>query len=74
MATLERAIGPLSATLLVIGGVIGSGIFLTTGPMAQALPSASLLVLAWILGSLFALFGALTYAEMAAMFPWSGGV
>jgi APA family basic amino acid/polyamine antiporter len=42
--------------------------------MAQAMPSASLLILAWVVGSLFALFGALTYAEMAAMFPQSGGV
>jgi APA family basic amino acid/polyamine antiporter len=74
MATLERAIGPFAATLLVIGGIIGSGIFLTTGVMAAALPSASLLLLAWVLGSLFAVFGALTYAEMATMFPQSGGV
>jgi APA family basic amino acid/polyamine antiporter len=74
MATLERAIGPFAATLLVIGGIIGSGIFLTTGVMAQALPSASLLLLAWIVGSLFAVFGALTYAEMGTMFPQSGGV
>jgi hypothetical protein len=37
MATLDRAIGPFAATLLVIGGIIGSGIFLTTGPMAAAL-------------------------------------
>src|SRR6186997_665716 len=44
MATLDRAIGPFAATLLVIGGIIGSGIFLTTGPMAAALPSATLLV------------------------------
>ena len=74
MATLDRAIGPLAATLLVIGGIIGSGIFLTTGPMAAALPSPTLLILAWVLGSLFAVFGALTYAEMATMFPRSGGV
>ena len=74
VATLERAIGPVAATLLVVGGIIGSGIFLTTGSMAQALPSAPLLLLAWILGSLFALFGALTYAEMATMYPQSGGV
>jgi APA family basic amino acid/polyamine antiporter len=74
MATLERAIGPFAATLLVIGGIIGSGIFLTTGPMAAALPSPTLLILAWVLGSLFAVFGALTYAEMATMFPRSGGV
>ena len=74
MATLERAVGPFAATLLVIGGIIGSGIFLTTGSMAVALPSPTLLILAWVLGSLFALFGALTYAEMATMFPRSGGV
>lgn len=74
MATLERAIGPFAATLLVIGGIIGSGIFLTTGVMAATLPSASLLLLAWVVGSLFAVFGALTYAEMATMFPQSGGV
>ena len=74
MTTLDRAIGPLAATLLVIGSIIGSGIFLTTGAMAQALPSAPLLLLAWVVGSLLALFGALTYAEMATMFPHSGGV
>jgi APA family basic amino acid/polyamine antiporter len=74
MTTLERAIGPFAATLLVIGGIIGSGIFLTTGVMAATLPSPSLLILAWVVGSLFAVFGALTYAEMATMFPQSGGV
>jgi hypothetical protein len=74
MATLERAIGPFAATLLVVGGIIGSGIFLTTGVMAESLPSASLLILVWVVGCLFAVFGALTYAEMAAMFPRSGGV
>jgi APA family basic amino acid/polyamine antiporter len=74
MSGLVRAIGPVAATLLVIGGVIGSGIFLTTGSMADALPSASLLILAWVVGSLMALFGALTYAEMTTMFPQAGGV
>src|SRR6186997_1629561 len=74
MAQLERAIGPLPATLLVIGSVIGSGIFLTTGDMAKALPSPALLLLAWAAGSLFALTGALTYAELGTMFPRAGGV
>ena len=72
--SLERIIGPTGATLLVVGSVIGSAIFLTTGVMAEYLPSASLLILAWIVGCVFALFGALTYAEMGAMFPRSGGV
>ena len=72
--SLDRALGPFAATLLVIGGIVGSGIFLTTGVMAKALPSAPLILLAWIVGGLFALAGALTYAEMGTMFPRSGGV
>jgi len=72
--TLDRAIGPVAATLLVIGGIVGSGIFLTTGRMAEVLPSPTLVMLAWVVGGLFALAGALTYAEMSAMYPRAGGV
>jgi basic amino acid/polyamine antiporter, APA family len=71
---LVRAIGLGSAILFVIGSVIGSGIFLTTGGMAVNIPSASLLLLAWTLGGVLAIAGGLTYAEMGAMFPRSGGV
>ncbi|HSC25922.1 MAG TPA: amino acid permease [Vicinamibacterales bacterium] len=71
---LVRAIGLGSAILFVIGSVIGSGIFLTTGGMAASIPSASLLLLAWSLGGALAVAGGLTYAEMGAMFPRSGGV
>jgi APA family basic amino acid/polyamine antiporter len=71
---LVRAIGLGSAILFVIGSVIGTGIFLTTGGMAVNIPSASLLLTAWTLGGLFAIAGGLTYAEMGAMFPRSGGV
>ena len=73
-AGLIRAIGLGTATLFVIGSVIGSGIFLTTGAMAAVVPSASLLLLAWTLGGLLALAGGLTYGEMGAMFPHSGGI
>jgi basic amino acid/polyamine antiporter, APA family len=72
--SLDRAIGLSSATLLVIGGIVGSGIFLTTGLMAAALPSPTLILVAWLAGGLFALAGALTYAEMGTMFPRAGGV
>lgn len=58
----------------MLGSVIGSGIFLTTGMMAARLPSAPLLLLAWALGGLLALTGGLTYAELGSMFPKSGGV
>ena len=71
---LIRAIGLGSAVLIVVGTVIGSGIFLTTGGMAALIPSASLLLLAWVLGGVLSIAGGLTYAEMGAMFPRSGGV
>ncbi|HEY7499815.1 MAG TPA: amino acid permease [Vicinamibacterales bacterium] len=73
-AGLVRAIGLGSAVLLVAGSVIGSGIFMTTGGMASIIPSATLLLLAWTLGGVLAIAGGLTYAEMGAMFPRSGGV
>lgn len=57
-----------------MGNVIGSAIFLTPGIMADRLPSPALLILAWLLGGVLALSGALTYAEMGAMFPRSGGL
>jgi APA family basic amino acid/polyamine antiporter len=71
---LARAIGLRSAILFVVGSVIGSGIFLTTGGMAVVIPSASLLIAAWVFGGILAIAGGLTYAEMGAMFPRSGGV
>ena len=71
---LVRALGLGSAVLLVLGSVIGSGIFLTTGSMAAVMPSASLILIAWMCGGVIALCGGLTYAEMGAMYPRSGGV
>jgi basic amino acid/polyamine antiporter, APA family len=73
-AQLVRAIGLRGATLLVITNVIGSAIFLTPGTMAAILPSTSLLLLAWIAGGVITLCGGLTYAEMGAMYPRSGGL
>jgi APA family basic amino acid/polyamine antiporter len=64
----------MGAVLLVIGSVIGSGIFLTTGVMAASVPSVTLLLLMWAAGGALALAGGLTYAEMGAMFPRSGGL
>jgi APA family basic amino acid/polyamine antiporter len=71
---LVRALGLGSAVLFVLGSVIGSGIFLTTGVMAAALPSPTLILLAWLAGGVIALSGGLTYAELGAMYPRSGGV
>jgi APA family basic amino acid/polyamine antiporter len=73
-AQLLRGIGLWGATLLVIGNVIGSGIFLTTGNMVQELPSTTLVLVAWVVGGLLAMAGGLTYAEMGSMYPRSGGL
>src|SRR5215831_3944243 len=70
---LERSIGLIGAMSLVMGSVIGSAIFLTTGIMAQRMPSAGLLLLVWIAGGVLALAGGLTCAELSAMYPRSGG-
>jgi len=61
------------ATLLVIGAVIGSGIFLTSGIIAQSLPSPVWILFVWFFGALLSLFGGLTFAELGAMIPEAGG-
>jgi APA family basic amino acid/polyamine antiporter len=58
---------------LVVGGIIGSGIFFTPAQTAQALPTAGLVLLVWAVGGVVALAGALTYAELGAMMPDAGG-
>lgn len=70
---LRREIGVISATLLVVGGIIGSGIFFTPAEVARALPSGGWILAVWTLGGLVALAGALTYAELGAMMPDAGG-
>jgi APA family basic amino acid/polyamine antiporter len=70
---LVRAIGLGGATLLVMGNVLGSAIFLTTGIMAEQMPSPVLLLLVWFAGGLLTLAGGLTCAEMGTMYPRSGG-
>lgn len=59
--------------MVMVGIVIGSGIFLTTGIMAKSIPSGGLILLAWLVGGLLTLAGALTYAELGAAMPEAGG-
>lgn len=73
-ASLERRLGAWDGALLTIGSVVGTGIFLTTGEMAKALPHAGLVLLVWLLGGLLTLAGALTYAELGVLFPRAGGI
>jgi APA family basic amino acid/polyamine antiporter len=70
---LTRQLGLFDSAMMMMGIVIGSGIFLTTGIMAQAIPSAFLILLAWLVGGLLILAGALTYAELGVSLPEAGG-
>jgi basic amino acid/polyamine antiporter, APA family len=70
---LIRALGLWSATAIVIGDTIGTGIFLVTSDMARAVGTATLVFAAWIIGGLIVLCGAFCYAELGAAFPHAGG-
>jgi len=72
-AGLLRQLGFVSATALVISNMVGTGIFATTGFMAGDLGDARLILLAWFVGAVFALCGALSYSELGINFPSSGG-
>lgn len=70
---LLRGLSVVDTTALVIGTVIGTGVFLKAAPMAQAVGSPGLVLLAWVAAGLLSLAGALTYAELGAMLPEAGG-
>ena len=71
--TFKRALGPFDATMVVIGGIIGSGIFINPYIVAQRLDTPALVLGAWIAGGAIALAGAYSYAELGALFPRAGG-
>ena len=72
-ADLPRVLGASHAIAIVVGTIIGSGIFLVPTEMMAAVGSSGLVYLAWIVGGLLSLFGAMTYAELGAMMPYAGG-
>jgi amino acid transporter len=71
---LTRRLGLWSAVAVLVGSTIGSGIFRTPAGVAQRVDDVPLFLLAWVLGGAVVLCGALTYSELAAAFPRSGGV
>ena len=71
---LPRQLGLLSATAVLIGSTIGSGIFRSPAGIAAKVPGALPLLSVWVAGGFFALCGALTLAEIAGAFPQTGGV
>lgn len=70
---LKRELNLSDATLLVVGNVVGAGIFTTSGFLAKELPHPLFFIGIWVLGGFITLLGALTYAELAGMFPKAGG-
>ena len=70
---LARVLGPWAAAAIVVGTMLGTGIFIVPSTMARQAGSVPLVMLAWVVGGLLALFGALSYAELAAAMPEAGG-
>jgi APA family basic amino acid/polyamine antiporter len=70
---LKRQIGLFDAVMLIAGDMIGTGIFISTGVIAETLPSPGGVLLVWVFGGLLALTGALSCAELSASMPYAGG-
>src|SRR5215831_17128163 len=70
---LVKGLGLTSATTLVMGSMIGSGIFIVSADIARQVNSPGLLIMAWVVTGFLTIVGALSYGELAAMMPKAGG-
>src|SRR5213082_1854294 len=73
MRELPRQLGMVDATAIVVGIVIGSGIFVLPNVIAGNVPWYGGIIEAWVIGGVLSFFGALAYAELGAMLPATGG-
>lgn len=73
ISALEKTIGFWPAVAIIVGSMIGSGVFMKPSSMASQVGSPVWLALVWVIAGLFSLFGALIYAELGAMYPETGG-
>lgn len=71
--SLVRGLGLWDGTLITIGSIVGSAVFIAAADVVRVVPHAGLVLLLWTLGGLLTIAGALTYAELGAMFPRAGG-
>lgn len=69
----SRALGLFDATTLVVGTIIGSGIFIVSADIARIVKSPGLMLIVWVIAGLLTIFAALSYAELAAAMPRAGG-
>ena len=72
--TLLRALGPGMAIAIVVGNVIGSGIYIKPGGIAAEAGRFDLIISVWVIGGVLCLLGALCFAELATMLPQAGGL
>lgn len=70
---LARKLGPLDATMIVVSGIIGSGIFINPSLVAQQVDTPFLILAVWVLGGVIALCGAFVFAELGTVVPRAGG-
>ncbi len=70
---LRRELSLLDSTMINVGSMIGSGIFLVPATVAMYLPSSPLIIIVWVVGGIVSLFGALSIAELGAIYPKAGG-
>src|SRR3954471_13931556 len=70
---LARKLGPLDATMIVVSGIIGSGIFINPYVAAQRVETPFLILFVWVLGGVIALCGAFVFAELGTVVPRAGG-
>lgn len=71
---LPRILTLWDVVMIVIGGVVGSGIFLSPSEIAAAVPAPVLMLAVWVIGGLFSFFGAVAFAELGAAMPEAGGI
>ena len=69
----RRALGTFDAAMVVIGGIVGAGLFINPYIVAQRLPTEATVLAAWIAGGAIAVAGAFAYAELGSLFPQAGG-
>ncbi|HEX6731726.1 MAG TPA: amino acid permease [Pyrinomonadaceae bacterium] len=72
-STLVRGLGPVATTAIVVGNVIGTGVFLKSRVMTCNVGTPGRVIMVWVVAGLLSLAGALTYAELAAIWPRAGG-
>ncbi|KAG0169366.1 hypothetical protein DFQ30_003713, partial [Apophysomyces sp. BC1015] len=70
---LKRTVGPFSATMIITGVIIGSGVFSTPSGILRSVGSVGMSLLIWVIGALISVTGVLAYLELGSMLPRSGG-